>query len=201
MVLHRLVVSVWALGMLAGMGWAADPDVSAILARVEALEKKNKDLEERLRVAETRPKAETVEIEKATAKAHEQLAKVITAADVHGRPLTIGGYLDFSYEFNFNKPDNFNNNQRIFDRDSNGFNLHLAELTFSRLPVEPGQAGFRIDLAGGTDARLFASQDGTGLPAARGQDFEIFDLKQAYVSYIAPVGNGITLDFGKFVTW
>ncbi len=179
---------------------AADADMKEVLARVKALEDKNKELEQKLKQAEARPSA-TAAVDKAIAASEAKMGAVITAPDPHCRPLKIGGYLDFSYEFNLNRPENQNNHLRPFDRDSNGFNLHLAELNFERLPTCPGEAGFRIDLDLGTDARFFGSQDNFGTPTSRNDDFSVVDIQQAYMSYIAPIGNGITIDAGKFVTW
>jgi len=186
--------------------FGADADVRALMERVSRLEAKNASLERQVATSHA-GRTVTAEVDRAIAKSDATMGSVVTGADPHCRPLKVGGYFDTSYEFNFNMPDNQNNNQRIFDRDSNGFNVHLAELTFDRLPTKAGEAGFRVDLAYGTDANKFSSLDNssvivngvpTGLPADR-----IVDLKQAYISYVAGLGceNGVTLDMGKFVTW
>jgi hypothetical protein len=178
---------------------AAETDMAEILARLKALEAKNADLEQKLRQAEARP-GTTAGVDKALADSSQKLGQVVTAPDPKGRPMTIGGYLDISYEYNVNRPNNQRNNLRVFDQDSNGFNVHLMELNFSRLPTKPGEAGFRADVAFGTDQRYFAAQDFYSDPSQRFSQFKDADLKQAYVEYIADIGNGITLDAGKFVT-
>jgi hypothetical protein len=175
--------------------FAADSEMKEVMARLKALETKNKDLETKLKQAEARPSS-TAAVDKAMAASDAKMGSVITSPDPHGRPLKIGGYIDFSYQYNFNRPDNQNNNLRHFDRDSNGFNLHYAELNFERLPTCAGQAGFRIDIGMGTDAPTHAAIDNSGLARDR-----LFDLQQAYISYIADIGSGITIDAGKFVTW
>jgi len=178
---------------------AAEGDMADILTRLKALEEKNKDLEQKLKQAEARPGTNAA-IDKAIAASEQKLGKVLTSPDPKDRPLTVGGYLDVSYEFNFNHPDNQRNNLRTFDTDSNGFNVHYANLNFSRLPTEAGQAGFRFDIAMGTDQRIFGAQDNTANPLERNAQFKDIELEQAYIEYIAGVGNGITLDFGKMVT-
>ena len=96
---------------------------------------------------------------------------------------------------------------RCFDNDPNGFNMHLAELIFDASPAKPGEVGFRVDLAFGSDVRLFKATDKfVRNSVARLNDFADADFKQAYIEYIIPVGcpgekKGITLDMGKFVTW
>jgi hypothetical protein len=179
---------------------ADDAQMKEILARMQALEDKNKELETKLKAAEQRPLTNAA-VDKAIERADSQMGKALTAEDPHSRPLKLGGYLDVSYQYNLNRPDNRNNNLRTFDRDSNGFNVHLAEINFERLPTEAGQAGFRIDLDFGADTRTTFAQDNYTDPSLRYTENNMLDLQQAYVSYIAPVGSGITIDAGKFVTW
>jgi hypothetical protein len=180
--------------------FAADADMQAVLARLKALEDKNKALEEKNKELEGRVHsmggAHDKAVDRAMMKSERQMASVLTAPDPQSRPLKIGGYLDVSYEYNFTRPDNFRNNNRIFDRDSNGFAPHLVELNFERLPVCEGQAGFRIDLDYGTDPAIFQATEASGTPPVK-----YFDIQQGYIEYIAPIGNGITIDVGKFVTW
>jgi hypothetical protein len=198
--MSRHIVSILlAVLMCVPLGRAGEAALNEILARLKAVEEKNKELEAKLKRAETRASTDAA-IDKAIATSDEKLGKVLTAPDPHNRPLTIGGYLDISYQYNLNRPDNQRNNLRVFDTDSNGFNVHLAEINVSRLPVEPGQAGFRIDFDFGTDQRFFAAQDAWADPSSRMAQFKDVDIQQAYISYIAPIGNGITIDAGKFVT-
>jgi hypothetical protein len=178
---------------------AEDATMNEVMARLKALEDKNRDLESKLKKAEataTRRSSVDAAVDRAMMTSEEKMGTVITNPDPHNRPLKIGGSLDISYEYNFNQPDTQFNNQRVFDIYHNSFNPNLAEVWFERLPEEPGQAGFRIDFSSGTDAPLFGSSSADGRDKDR-----LFDLQQAYIEYIAPVGNGITVDVGKFVTW
>ena len=75
--------------------------------------------------------------------------------------------------------------------------------------------GFRVDLAFGPTADLIAQHENTGciplgtldmcgqcrmLPKAKsGKTFK--NILQAYISWTAPVGRGLTIDVGKFETW
>jgi len=181
----------------------ASSEMKDVLARIKALEDKNKQLEDQNKqLSSAISGGGKAAIDKTMEKYDAQMSRVITAPDPQcNRPLKIGGYLDFSYEYNLTRPDNQQNNNRIFDRDSNGFNLHLAEINFERLPTKAGDAGFRIDTDFGTDPRVFSAQDNTGAPGSRNADFNVVDLQQAYIEYIAPIGHGITIDAGKFVTW
>ena len=185
---------------LGAQTFGQDADMKALMERINNLESKNAELERRSNLTTSTNQA----IDSAIAKEEATAATVSSS-----RAIKIGGYIDTSFQYNFNRPDNQNNNLRAFDTDSNGFNIHLAELTFDALPSKPGEAGFRIDLAFGTDTRVFKAQDKTSLPAARSTDFIDSDFKQAYISYIIPLPGcascgtkkGVTVDFGKFITW
>lgn len=180
--------------------FGADADMKALMERISALEAKNEELERRANMA----KSTSEELDRAIAKEEATAASVTSS-----RSIKIGGYIDTGFTYNFNRPDNQNNNLRTFDTDSNGFNLHLAELTFDALPSKPGEVGFRIDTAWGTDVRWFKAQDKFADPANRNSGIIDTDLKQAYISYIIPLPGcascgtkkGVTVDMGKFVTW
>ena len=71
--------------------------------------------------------------------------------------------------------------------------MDVAEVVLQKAIGKPGEAGFRIDLAAGSSIPRVSSSFGL----LQGQDV---DLQQAFVSWIAPVGSGLRLDAGKFVT-
>ena len=189
---------------LAGSSFGADNINADVLQRLKALEDKNNELEARLKQAQARPSA-TAAVDKAMAAEDAKMGTVVTAGDPCSRPLLIGGYMDVGYEYNLGRPDNGQNNLRVFDqRDTQGFDVHLASLNFSRLPEKPGQAGFRVDLDYGTDLRVYKATDGVAQNSLmRNTQFMDTDLRQAYIEYIVPLGcdRGITMDAGKFVTW
>lgn len=191
-----LVLAILALGVARA---ESDSDMmKKLMERVNALETKNAELERRANAATSTSAA----VDAAIAKEEATAANVTSS-----RAITVGGYLDTSYQYNFNQPKNWNNNYRLFDTDPNGFNVHLAELTFDSLPKKPGEAGFRLDLAFGSDVRWFKPTDKWVAGGERFTDFVDQDFKQAYIEYIVPIGcgchgekKGITLDFGKVVT-
>jgi hypothetical protein len=129
--------------------------------------------------------------------------------------MEIHGFVSSSYSYNFNKPMSQTNCgvaplagcARIFDQDDNSFKLDNTELVFLKETPDVGDIGFRFDLTfgfslpeGAQRARSSAAAPvpATGSPIATPDDD--FDLQQAYVSWKAPIGNGLQLDFGKFVT-
>jgi putative OmpL-like beta-barrel porin-2 len=111
----------------------------------------------------------------------------------------VNGFVSTSYSYNFNRPDSRLNGYRVFDFDDNSFKVDVAELVLQHAVAKPREAGFRVDLvAGGSIPRVSAAA-GLFRDPATGVA-EDFDLQQAYASYIAPLGTGLRLDAGKFIT-
>ena len=118
------------------------------------------------------------------------------------RGTELSGFVDTYYSYNFNKPSKpcvtaggvaVFNCLRNFDVAHNSFSLSLAEVALEKKPTAMSRGGFRVDLDyGPTTAYVHATEPGgTGIYQ---------NIQQAYLSYLAPVGSGLQLDFGKFVT-
>lgn len=105
--------------------------------------------------------------------------------------LTVDGY----YSYNFNRPLGGINLLRAYDVLSNSFSLNQAGVIFERAPnVEEGRRfGARLDLMFGQATETL---QGSALNELRPQAFR--HIWQAYGTYVAPLGNGLTVDFGKF---
>ncbi len=113
--------------------------------------------------------------------------------DAIKQALGLSVYLQGGYMFNFRDPKSGENDLRVFDHKSNSFTLDLAELRFLKT-APAGGVGFKVKLSAGETAK---SIHANGLGAAD----QPFDLTEAYVDYVAPIGSGLTLQFGKFVTF
>ncbi|PIQ96574.1 MAG: hypothetical protein COV67_08920 [Nitrospinae bacterium CG11_big_fil_rev_8_21_14_0_20_56_8] len=115
------------------------------------------------------------------------------------KDVKVHGFASASYNYNFHNPANprnGNSTNRIFDRDSNTFKFDVGELVLVKAPSEPGDIGFRTDLTYGFSVPEVAKSTAS----AGDVQTHDFDLQQGYVSYIAPIGSGLTLHFGKFIT-
>ncbi len=122
----------------------------------------------------------------------------------------IHGFVSTSYSYNFNKPATQTNCGvtgtclRIFDQDDNSFKLDIAELVFLKETPDVGDIGFRFDLAFGFSLpeveQSAASSPVILRPGTNASGHDDFNLQQAFVSWKAPVGNGLQLDMGKFIT-
>jgi len=102
-------------------------------------------------------------------------------------------YLQGGYTFNFRNPDSGTNRQRIFDQEANSFLLDLAQIQFAR-DAPRGGVGYKLKVSFGETAKYIHS-------AGLGDPGDVVDLTEAYVNYVAPLGSGLKVQFGKFVTY
>lgn len=109
------------------------------------------------------------------------------------RDVEVSGIVDGYYSYNNNKVDMFTQG-RAFDVRHNAFSLQLAKLTLNKANSKDDPLGFRIDLGlGETVDRIISVSDSSRNDATK-------HVLQAYASVVAPIGNGLTIDFGKFYT-
>ena len=186
--------------------------VGDLEARMTALEKKNGgapaslaagNAEDGVRLATAtrllradyarEPAAARTETQSAAASAPVQAAAPV--------PLTLPGgatlnyYLDGYFENNFNNPTGRVNNLRPYDVLSRTFSLNQADVVFA---LDPDAAagrryGVRIDLQFGQATETLQGN------LANEPRPEIYrNIFQAYGTYIAPVGKGLQVDFGKW---
>jgi hypothetical protein len=135
-------------------------------------------------------KPEATPAAKAEAKAE---AKPVTSLEDIKNLLGMSIYLQGGYTYNFENPDSGINRQRIFDQKANTFLLDLAQIQFAKDAPEGG-VGFKLKVSAGETAKYIHS-------AGLGNPDDAFDLTEAYVDYVAPLGSGLKLRFGKFVTY
>ncbi len=110
---------------------------------------------------------------------------------------TLNYYFDGYYEYNFNAPVGRVNDLRAYDVLSNTFSINQADFIFDLDPdlTIHRRYGFRIDLQFGQ-----ATETLQGNPANEPRPEIYRNIFQAYGSYIAPVGHGIDMDFGKWAS-
>ena len=111
------------------------------------------------------------------------------------RGTTINFAIDTYYGYNFNHPVGRVNALRAYDVLSNNISLNQANVIFERAPdLENGRRyGARIDLQFGQ-----ATDTLQGNPANEPRPQIYRHILQAYGTYILPVGNGLSLDIGKW---
>lgn len=119
--------------------------------------------------------------------------------------LTVGGFAAAGWSYNFNSPEGGLNTGRVFDVKEQDPTLHQLDLFVER-PVDPSKGVFdvggKVEVLYGSDARFIHSNGlnfyGDSFPQSYPD--EQFDLVQAYASFAVPVGNGLQVTAGKFVT-
>ena len=111
------------------------------------------------------------------------------------RGTTLNFGVDGYYGYNFNHPAGRVNLLRAYDVSSNSFNLNQATVMVEHLPAarHGERLGARVDLQFGQATETL---QGSSANELRPQIWR--NLFQAYGSYLAPVGSGLQVDFGKW---
>lgn len=105
--------------------------------------------------------------------------------------VSVSGYVDAAYTNNFNNPPSRLNTARVFDSESNNFNLHALAFSLKKAAPDAGGVGFKANVFWGADANLFS-------PA--GKTSGELDVTQAYIEAKPGALQGLSLKAGKFVT-
>ena len=148
----------------------------------------------------------------ATSSTAQATAPVASAAPTLATllgPLSVTGFVDGYYAYNFEHPHTvpcptgtvpiggFNTSCsafRAFDGPSQQLGLNMVELILDKPPdATNSRIGYHVAFGFGNGMNVVNATDPGGLGFAQ-------YLKEAYGSYLAPVGKGLQLDFGKFVT-
>lgn len=122
----------------------------------------------------------------------ETAAGDMTVADAL-KEVKVNGFASVGYTHNFNEPHSRAVNYRPFNNVSDSLGLELAQLVFHKDASAVESTGFKLDLNYGYTVP--AAIHSTGYTPSGD-----FDMRQAYVTYVAPVGSGLKLDAGKFIT-
>jgi len=113
-------------------------------------------------------------------------------------------YLQGGYTYNGNasltSEGSGQNDLRWLDHTANSFGLDLAQLVFLKDPTAPGTLGFKVKISAGEYAKLIHAS-GLGTQPTGTANPESFDITEAFISYSAPIGKGLRLDFGKMMTF
>src|SRR5688572_12536665 len=111
-------------------------------------------------------------------------------------------YVENSYVWNLRGASRHDVNElRFYDFDT-GYTFNMAEFSIKKDPSDRYPFGFGLVLTGGQDAQknhaigLFRSEQ----DAFPFEDTPHVDIQEAYLSYKIPVGTGLTIKAGKFVT-
>jgi hypothetical protein len=169
-----------------------------MMSTIKRLEERIKELEEKQSRADKSERAEAVTAAlainppKARDDKQEEEKKANNGILSFFRSTELMGLVDGYYSYNFNQP-RADAQLRNFDTRHNQFALNLLEIALERKPTPDSRLGFRADLDFGPATEIVHSFEPGGSDIFR-------HLQQGYLSYLAPAGNGVQIDFGKFVT-
>ena len=123
--------------------------------------------------------------------------------------ITLSGYVDVSYTEQFGGrgtafgPGEANLHQ--FDVNNNNFNVNAVKIALEKALPDKNEwaAGFRIDTILGSDAKFLGDSAFGGSVSSAGTTSTTYPLalEQALVKFRVPVGNGLDIYAGKFVTF
>jgi hypothetical protein len=110
---------------------------------------------------------------------------------------TVNFLFDGYYAYNFNNPIGRVNLLRAYDVSSNAFSLNQADVVLENAadPAHGKRFGLRLDLQYG---QATATLQGNAANEPRPDMYR--SIFQAYGTYVIPVGNGLTVDFGKWAS-
>ncbi|MGD0790647.1 MAG: outer membrane beta-barrel protein [Terriglobales bacterium] len=179
------------------------PTNDAILQHMQELEREVKELRAEVTALKSAPATTTAAapalpqsniVGSASAAAPAAPAPPPSLAGLLG-PTSLSGFVDVYYGQNFNNPTSQTNGMRFFDGATNQFGLNLVELVVDKAPdPSNSRTGYHVALGFGQ-----AMNAVNGSEPSAGLGFDQY-LKEAYFSYLAPVGKGLQVDVGKFVT-
>jgi hypothetical protein len=109
------------------------------------------------------------------------------------RKTELSGFADMYVTYSFNEPETGSVVPLgVFNGQHNQFSFALAELALSKPATSDDRVGFRLDLDFGPAADIVNSFEPEG---------SVFrNVQQGYLSYLAPIGSGLTFDIGRYVT-
>ncbi len=113
------------------------------------------------------------------------------------RGTSVNVLLDAYYGYNFNNPIGRVNLLRAYDVSSNAFSLNQAAVVLENAvdPEHGKRIGLRIDLQFGQATETL---QGNAANELRPNIWR--NIFQGYGTYVAPVGKGLTVDFGKWAS-
>ncbi len=138
------------------------------------------------------------------------------------KDIDFSGFVDTYYSYNFNSPasrgpgrpstgdpshgagtaDTANpNTLRSFDQHDNSFTLNNVELIVMKEATEDDPVGFGFVTMYGEQSNFISFVESHGRVDNFQPGGQSFTIQQGFVTYKAPIGNGIDLKMGKFATW
>lgn len=193
--IYRMALAVAVLSGCSGALCAQTEHEKALEARIEALEKRLALLEGQLGKSAPAPKPSPAPAQASAALPAPPPSE--TAANAPLPAVDVNLMLDGYWGYNFNDPVGRVNLLRAYDVTANNFSLNQADIMVERQvdPANGRRFGGRLDLMFGQ-----ATQTLGGNPNNEPRPQVYANIFQAYGTYVAPLGRGLTIDFGKWAS-
>ena len=125
-------------------------------------------------------------------------------SDAQDRPapwVEARGFASISTSIKANQPASGLNQMRVFDFEDRRIKLDVGELVLQGAATVDQPFGFRTDVVtGGSIPRVSAASGLFRDPSTGVATPGVFDIQQAYVTYVAGIGSGLRIDAGKFTS-
>jgi Putative beta-barrel porin-2, OmpL-like. bbp2 len=169
----------------------SQPSNADLAQRISDLEKQLADLKSALAAQKAAP-APAPAAQAVVSTPPAPAAPATTLASLLG-PTTLSGFVDVYYDYNSNQPASRTTAYRNFDVNSSQIALNMLELVADKSVDTTNRVGYHIALGFGQAMNIVNSAS----PTETGFDQY---LKEGYLEYMAPVGKGLQINVGKFVT-
>lgn len=200
----RVLVFAVSLGIICGSGnraLAQSEPAPDLASRIDSLEKQLADLRSQMeaqKAAAPAPAPAPAPAEAVVASPAPAAAPAPTGLAGLLGPTTLSGFVDVYYGYNSNQPVGRQTLFRNFDINSGQFGLNMIELVADKAPdATASRLGYHVALGFGQAMNIINSTEPGQF--ATESNFDQY-LKEGYLAYLAPVGKGLQINVGKFVT-
>ena len=181
----------------ANRAWAQAEPAPDLASRIDSLEKQLADLRSQME-AQKAAAAAPAPVQAAVATPAPAATPAPTGLAGLLGPTTLSGFVDVYYGYNSNQPIGRTTAFRNFDINSGQFGLNMIELVADKAPdATASRLGYHVALGFGQAMNIINSTEPGQFPTE--SNFDQY-LKEGYLEYLAPIGKGLQINVGKFVT-
>ncbi len=181
-------------GSISSFAKNTEQEIQELEQMIEQNRKQNEELMKRIEQLESEKAASEVKMEKFMTRQEEKNQKTDDLLSFFDS-IDLGFYVDTTYQYVFNRGVTNSLQLRALYPDNQQFALNAFTISVSKVPSLEGGLGnllgFRADILLGEQADELGGE---------GFDSDVIDPYQAYLQILAPVGNGINIYAGRFVT-
>jgi hypothetical protein len=196
----RVLVFAVSMGIICGSAnrtWAQAEPAPDLASRIDSLEKQLAELRSQMEAQKAAAAAPAPAQAMVATPAPAASPAPTGLAGLLG-PTTLSGFVDVYYGYNSNQPIGRTTAFRNFDINSGQFGLNMIELVADKAPdASASRLGYHVALGFGQAMNIVNSTEPGQFPTE--SNFDQY-LKEGYLEYLAPIGKGLQINVGKFVT-